>query len=388
MSEDRIVLSPGPVHVSPASWAAIRPLHHRSDEFRSIVRETEHMIRELLGTDAPIYTITASGTGGMEFAVTNLTCPGSKVLVVSGGKFGDRWSEICSSYGCWVNHVQVAAGKEIDPANIGERVANYGPDILALTHVESSTGLLAPLEELIGALPEPRPVIMLDAIASLGVESLAMDALGIDAVVVASQKAFAAPPGVSLVALSPRARKLTEIVEKSHSYYLSLKRYEEGQESGDTPFTPAIQTIQIMHRSLQRMREVGWEQVRNRHRTASRAWIEAARHIALEPFPEVPSDAVQAFLIPMSYGGSDLVAELEEREGIIVAGGQGPLEGRIIRTGFLGLHRGKVLERAICAIAKVLAEGGCVVDQEAARTVIGAVSDQGDLFYDTWGLDT
>lgn len=380
MREDRIVLSPGPVHVSPSSWASIRPLHHRSDEFRSIVRETEQMIRELLGTDAPIYTITASGTGGMEFAVTNLTCPGSKVLVVSGGKFGDRWSEICGSYGCWVNHVQIHPGKEIDVDNIGQRVAAYSPDILALTHVESSTGMRIPLEELVEALPEPRPVILIDAIASLGVESLAMDALGVDAVVAASQKAFAAPPGVSFVALSPRARELTQIVKKRHLYYFSLKRYEEGRKIGDTPFTPAIHTIQIMHHSLRRMREIGWERVRNRHRAASRACIEAARRIALESFPENPSDAVQAFTIPMCYGGSDLVAELAEREGIIVAGGQGAFKGKLIRTGFLGLHGRKTLERAIRAIARILAEGGCAVDPEAASTAIGAVSDQEDLF--------
>jgi aspartate aminotransferase-like enzyme len=380
MIEDRIVLSPGPVHVSPSAWASIRPLHHRSDEFMSIVRETERMIRELLETDAPVYTITASGTGGMEFAVANLTRPGSKVLVVAGGKFGDRWSEICGAYGCRVHHVRLSPGKEIDVDDVVRRVAANRPDILALTHVESSTGMRVPIEALIGALPEPRPLVMIDAIASVGVESFSMGALGIDAAVAASQKAFAAPPGVSFVALSPRARESARTAKNRHRYYLSLERYEEGRERGYTPFTPAIHTIQIMYRSLRTMREVGWERVRNRHRAAARACIEAARHMSLESFPDNPSDAVQAFAIPASYGGPDLVSDLAEREGVIVAGGQGPLRGRLIRIGFLGIHGGRTLERAVGAMARILAEGGCAVDREAALEAIGAVSDREDLF--------
>ena len=380
MREGRIVLSPGPVHVSPSQWEGLRHLHHRSDEFRTIVRETEGMIQELIGTDSPVYSISASGTGGMEFAATNMTSPGYTVLVVSGGKFGDRWAELCGAYGCRVNHVQLPPGVAIDVGNIVERVRAYGPDILALTHVESSTGLRAPIEELIGALPEPRPVIMLDAIASVGAESLSMDAWGIDAVVAASQKAFAAPPGASFVVLSPRAQKLTQIVNRRHLYYFSLRRYEKGRQKGDTPFTPAIHTMQIMHRSLRRIQEIGWERVRERHRRASRAFIEAAAHLSLKSLPENPSDAVQVFKIPDGYGPADLVGELAEREGLIVAGGQGQLAGKVVRTGFLGLHGGKTLERAIDSIARVVAQGGCVVDAGAARRAMEVISDQEDLF--------
>lgn len=380
MRDAPIMLSPGPVTVSPSAWTSIRPLHHRSDEFRRIVLDTERLIRELLETSSPVYTVTASGTGAMEFAVANLTGPGARVLAVSGGKFGDRWSEICRAYGCRVDRYTFPPGERIDVSRVVERIERDRPEILTVTHVESSTGLRLPLDVLSDALTEPRPLVVVDAIASLGVESLPMDRWGLDAVVAASQKAFAAPPGVGFVALSPRATARAQTVDGEKRYYLSLERYEAGRRNGDTPFTPAIHTVQIMHRSLRRMREIGWEGVRNRHRDASRAYIAAARHIGLKSFSAEPSDSVQAFVIPESYRDSDLVSKLAEREGIIVAGGQGPLRGTVLRTGFLGLHRGETLQRAVEGTGRVLADGGCVVDAAAAREALDAYTAREDLY--------
>ncbi len=378
MNEERIVLSPGPVHIPPHIWGEIRPVHHRSDEFRAIVRETESMMRELLGTASPVYTVTSSGTGGMEFAVANVTAPGSRVLVVSGGKFGDRWGELCRVYGCVTEIVRFPEGKAIDVGRVVERAGKMRPDCIALTHVESSTGLLLPLEMLLGALPGTRPVIMLDAIASVGVETLDTDAWGVDVVVTASQKAFGAPPGVSFVCLGPRARDCAMRTGRQ-LFYMSLERYEEGRTRGDTPFTPPVHIVQIVHRSLEKMRIIGWESARDRHRLASRAFTEALRHFTLDTFPENPSDAVQAFNIPKAYGSKRLVVELA-RKGIIVAGGQGPLAGAVMRTGFLGLHGAPALSRAVSSIASVLRDGGCRVDEESAERAIGVLSDQQELF--------
>lgn len=378
MSEERIILSPGPVHTPPGIWEEIRPVHHRTDEFRAIVRETESLMRELLGTTSPVYTVTSSGTGGMEFAVANVTSPGSRIMVVSGGKFGDRWGELCEVYGCVTEILRFPEGKAIDVNRIVERVGAIRPDILTLTHVESSTGSLLPLETLIGALPATRPVILLDAIASAGAETLEADAWGVDVTVTASQKAFGAPPGVSFVSMGQRARDLAMRAGRK-LYYLSLEKYEEGRTGGDTPFTPPVHVVQIVHRSLKKMRAIGWDRVRDRHHRASRAFTEALRHCALVTFPEHPSGAVQAFCIPMTYGSKDLVEELA-REGIIVAGGQGSLAGKVIRTGFLGLHGSPALARAVSSIAAVLRDAGCRIDEESAERAIGALSDQQELF--------
>ncbi|MCK4350480.1 MAG: alanine--glyoxylate aminotransferase family protein, partial [Candidatus Krumholzibacteria bacterium] len=138
-SNEKIVIAPGPVHVHRSLRDAVRPMHHRSPPFRKIVRETESMIAGLLETESPVYTLTASGSGAMEAVVANLTSPADRVLIVSGGKFGDRWGEIFQAYGCRSETLQFEPGEAIDIAAVAEAARAGKPDILACTHVESST---------------------------------------------------------------------------------------------------------------------------------------------------------------------------------------------------------------------------------------------------------
>jgi aspartate aminotransferase-like enzyme len=312
--------------------------------------------------------------------VANVTRPGSRVLVVSGGKFGDRWREISEALGCRTDALRFAAGEAIDIGAVAERVERDEPEFLALTHVESSTGLLLPLRELIDALPRPRPVLIVDAIASLGVEEFAMDAWGIDVAVAACQKAFAAPAGLSFVSMGERARILMERCTRE-LYYFSLKRYEAGRTSGNTPFTPAIEIIQLVHNALGTIRDMGWETMQQRHRTASRAFLEAARHLSLESLPKSPSAAVQALVLPQPCRGKGFVETLAARTGIIVAEGQGELRGRIVRTGFLGLHSGKAILFVIKELGSLLLDMGCSVDPDAAGRALEELSDQAEIVW-------
>lgn len=336
------------------------------------------MIRKVLETSSPVYLITASGTGAMEAAVANVTRPGSKVLVVSGGKFGDRWRDICATYNCRAETLHFEPGEAIDVDAVVSKVEQEKPEYLALTHVESSTGLLLPLEELVRALPDPRPVVIVDAIASIAVEELVMDDWGLDVVVGACQKAFAAPPGVSFISVGERAQKLVKNCTRE-LYYFSLKRYEEGRSSGDTPFTPAIEIMQMVYNALCTIGSLGWERMRDRHRKASRIFIEAARHISLESFPKSPSSAVQALILPAECRGQRFVETLAEKEGIIVADGQGPLRDSIIRTGFLGLYSGDTILIIIKALGALIRVAGCPADLESAERVAEELSDQADF---------
>ncbi len=378
-SDENFVIAPGPVHVHRSLRDAVKPMHHRSDAFRKIARETASMIAELLETKSPVYILTASGTGTMEAAVANLTNPGDRVLIVSGGKFGDRWGEIFQAYGCRSETLQFEHGEAIDIAAVAEAARAGNPEILACTHVESSTGLLLDLEELSQSLPEPRPLLLVDGIASLGAEELKMNDWRVDAVVAASQKAFASPPGVGFIALGPRALELAKQPGPAN-YYFDLSRYEAGRETGDLPFTPAIDTIQMVHEALGRAKGIGWGQMRERHRLAAEAFTAAARHLGLEPFPQNPSSAVQVFLLPDNCNNSNILELLVERHGIIAAGGQGSLDGRIVRVGFLGLHGGRRLVRAVRALADVLSELGCHVDLPAAERALKPVMDLEDIF--------
>ncbi len=377
--EERIVVSPGPVHVPASRWEEIPPAHHRTGMFREIVLETESMIKELLGTGSPVYMMTASGTGAMEAAIANMTVPGSRVLVVTGGKFGDRWVEIGDSYGCRTEVMRFAPGQAVDIDAVIGKVNDVRPSYVAVTHVESSTGLLLPLQELMLALPEPRPITIVDAIASMGVEELEMDAWGIDVVAGACQKAFAAPPGVSFLCVGKRAYRFIEDRPRA-LYYFSLHRYEQGRGEGDTPFTPAIQMIQMMHRSLTGMKGMGWDRVRERFVKTAKAFIAAAQHISLRSLSENPSSAVQALLLPERCWGKGVVERLASDARIIAADGQGPLKGKIVRTGFLGLYGGKKIQRIVTSLGNLLIDMGCEADLDAASRSIRELSDQTDLF--------
>ncbi len=372
----RIILSPGPVDIDISRFQNIVPMHHRSNSFRRIVIETEEMIRRCIVTSSPVYLITSSGTGAMEAAVANVTRPGERVLAVSGGKFGDRWAEICGAYGCDVDVLGLRPGEAVDIDMIVSKVRRYDPDHITLVHVESSTGLLFPLEELLAALPESRPCVIVDAISSVGAEDIKMDEWGMDVLVGAVQKAFAAPAGVSFVSLGKRGMERMMGCTRD-LYYFSLKRYERGREHGETPFTPAVRSIQMVHQSLSRMEELGWEVLRERHKKSSNAYLSATAHLKLPSYSAVPSSAVQALLIPDELIDSDLVSRLDER-GVIVAGGQGENAGKLIRTGFLGLYGIGVIKRIIEALSSIVIEAGFSIDTESIEReliLIGGLED-------------
>jgi aspartate aminotransferase-like enzyme len=375
---NRILVSPGPVHVPASLSEGLPPLHHRSGEFRLVVRETESMMRELLHTEAPVYLLTASGTGAMEAAIANVVDEGSRVLVLSGGKFGDRWAELCRAFGCRTECLRIPDGRAIDVAAVCARVDRSRPDFLVLTHVESSTGLLLPLRALAGALSSERPMVVLDAVSSLCVEDLEMDAWGIDVVVGACQKAFAAPPGASFVSMGTRARELMKR-RRPRLYYLDLNRYEPGRESGDLPFTPAVRPLQILHRSLARMREIGIEKVKERHRTISSAFLAAACHFSLDSFAQQPSSSVQVLRLDASCDGEEVLDALAAR-GFVAAGGQGGLRGRVLRTGFLGLFGSATMLSFVSALGAVLADRGVAVDVPSAEREIRGMRFSEDLF--------
>ncbi len=373
-AREKILITPGPVHIDPRRWTRLEPMHHRSAPFRKIVRETEEMIGELAGSSSPVYLLTASGTGAMESAMANIAREGRRVLVVSGGKFGDRWGELASHYGCSTDIIRFDPGEAYDIDTILLRIEADGPEILALTHVESTSGLLLPLKDLLEKLPSKRPLVLLDAVASLGSEELLMDDWGVDLLVGAGQKALAAPPGVSFVIVGERTS-----MRGNAPYYFSFDRYEKGRGVGNTPFTPAVQSIQLLHQSLSVMRSIGFAEMRLRHEASSTAFIKAAAALSLSSFPRNPSSSVQALVPPEGVEAWAIIEQLLEKSGFIAAGGQDGLEGRIIRTGFLGLLGGETISRLVSALAAIMEGAGAAVDTEGAERAISAVCQQRDI---------
>ncbi|MCK4539006.1 MAG: alanine--glyoxylate aminotransferase family protein [Candidatus Krumholzibacteria bacterium] len=361
-----LLLTPGPVHIQPGAWGSLEPVHHRTERFREIVRESSAMIGVLAGTSRDVFFLTASGSGAMESAICNLTSPGTRVMTVSGGKFGDRWTELALAFGCDVDPVRFEPGKRIDVSIILDRMEKKTPAVITLVQVESSTGLLLELGKLLESLPEPRPLVILDAVASLGSEEIRMDDWGIDLLVSAGQKALAAPPGISLVIASERAAALYR-KNDNRKYYFSYRRYEEGMLTMDTPFTPAVQSLQIMHGSLVKMKDDGVEAVRERHAVFAQAFLRAAALLGLECFPEVPSASVQALRMPQGVIADDLLLYLVDKKGLRLTGGQGELKGKMIRTGFLGVHCAGVTRSLVEGLAGGLREQG--FDRDLGRAL-------------------
>jgi aspartate aminotransferase-like enzyme len=373
---DLILLTPGPVHIDPRRFATLPEMHHRTGPFREIVMDTVRMLGELCGSEESALLLAASGTGAMEAVVANIARPGAKVLVVEGGKFGRRWGEIAKAFGCKVDILSFRMGERVDPGRIAERVKSFSPGLITLTHVESSTGLRLDIEGIVSALPDRSALIALDAIASAGSERIMMDEWGIDILAGAGQKALAAPPGISFVIAGPRAVEAASANPRPR-FYFALKRYRDGIKAGDTPFTPAVHSVQVMHGSLDNIREKGIEAVMARHEASSAALLGAAEVLGMRSFPEVPSRSVQAFLPPQAVSCEELIRSMEERHGIILAGGQDEMAGKIVRTGFPGIYSGKVLERLMAGLAEVTGRKERLAE---ALAMLGQIRDLPPLF--------
>jgi aspartate aminotransferase-like enzyme len=278
-----------------------------------------------------------------------------------------------------VETVSFGPGAPFDIEVIMDRVRSFRPEVIAVTHVESSTGTLFPLKEFTDALPREKPLLVVDAIASLGVEDLEVDHWGIDLVISAGQKALAAPPGISFICMNHKARERSEDCGRP-LYYFSAGRYEAGCEKGDTPFTPAIQTVQILKYTLDTLKKTGWERMKRRHRESSVAITEAYRDLGMKSLSMRPASSVQAMKVPPGCDSSSFIEKLAKRYGVVIAGGQGELKGKVIRSGYTGLYSGKTLSLAVRAIGELLQAEGFTPEFESALARMEPLAGQNDIF--------
>jgi aspartate aminotransferase-like enzyme len=292
------LLAPGPTPVPPEVLAALaKPvIHHRTPQFGAVLAKVQQGLRELFGTTEDVLVLAASGTGAMEGSVTNLCSPGDEVIVVNGGKFGERWTKICQSYGVTVREIRVEWGRAVVPQMVGTALAEY-PKARAvyMQASETSTCALHPVAEVAKLTRKTDTLLVVDGITAVGVLPLPMDALGIDVLVTGSQKALLLPPGLAFVALSPRAWAATEQA-KLPRFYFDFKREKKGVAEKSTAWTPAISHINGLDAALDLMKAEGWANVHARHdrRRAPRAPGAGARpHAARARGPEPGGDGGQ-----------------------------------------------------------------------------------------------
>jgi aspartate aminotransferase-like enzyme len=303
----------------------------------------------------------------MEGAVVNTLSPGDPVIVVRGGKFGERWAEICEAYGVRVLPVDVPYGKSVDPATVAETLKE-NPTVKAVfaTHSETSTGAIHDIQALAALVRNTAAILIVDAITSLGVLDLPMDAWGVDVVVAGSQKAIMLPPGLAFAALSDKAWALTPNA-RLPKYYFSFTAERKAIEKNQSAYTPAVSLVVGLRESLRVILAEGLPSVFDRHDRLARATRAGVQALGLELFAEHPGCACTAVKAPAGIEGGPIVKGFRKR-GITIAGGQGSMKGKIFRISHMGYVDGFDVLTALAALESVLADLGYPVKfGEAAR---------------------
>jgi len=333
------LLAPGPTPVPPevAAAMALPVIHHRTPQFGEMLAEVQEGLRELFGTGQDVLVLAASGTGAMEGSVTNLLSPGDEVVVVNGGKFGERWTKICQGYGVVVHEVTVEWGRAVEPAAVAHALEAH-PKVRAVfaQASETSTCVLHPVPALAELTRRRDVLLVVDGITAVGVVDLPMDRLGIDVLVTGSQKALMLPPGLAFVALSERAWAATERARLPR-FYFDFRRERKGVAERSTAWTPAISLIYGLRAALRLLFDEGLPEVYARHDRLARATRAAATALGLRLLaPDSPSPAATAIRLPDGLDGSALFRYLRDRMRVTFAGGQDRLKGKVIRIAHLG----------------------------------------------------
>jgi aspartate aminotransferase-like enzyme len=338
-------------------------------------------MKPFFGTTNDVAMLTCAGSGGLETAVVNTLSPGDVVLGVSIGSFGDRFAKIAGIYGADVTKIDVEWGHAADPDAVRDALrSNPGYRAVLLTHNETSTGVMNPIRELAAAVRDASPdsLILVDSVSGLGAVPFEMDEWGVDVVVTGSQKAWMAAPGLAMVAASERGWAATETARMPR-FYLDMRAHRESAAAGQTPFTPAIAVVYQVDEGLRLMQAEGKDNVFARHEAcaaASRAGL-AALGFDLFADPPFASKTVTAAKLPEGHDWKAFNGAIKSH-GVVLAGGQGKLTGKIFRLGHLGsVTVGEVID-AIAVLERVAVEQGRRIEpgQAVAAAQAAALSVQ------------
>lgn len=332
---------PGPTSLPPSvrEAGARQMINHRGPEFAAMLERILTGMKPYFGTSSDIAMITTAGTGGLEAAIVNTLSPGDRVLAVSIGAFGDRFAKIARTYGADVTTIEVEWGQAAEPAVLREELRrDPAYRAVLLTHNETSTGVMNPIPELAAVVRQlaPGALILVDSVSGLGAVPFQMDAWGVDVVVTGSQKAWMAAPGLAMIAASPRAWAAMETATMPR-VYLDLRAHRDSHAAGETPWTPAIAVVYQVDEGIRLMSAEGADSVFARHEACAAAARAGLRALGFELFADQrhASRTVTAAAVPDDLDWKPFNAEIKRR-GLILAGGQGKLAGKVFRLGHLG----------------------------------------------------
>jgi aspartate aminotransferase-like enzyme len=362
-----LLLLPGPVPVAqPVLEAMAWPMiNHRGPEFAELLARLERGMQPVFGTSNDVLFLGSSGTGAMEAAVASCFSPGDRLLSCPVGVFGKRFAQIARGHGCDVEVLETPLGAALDAAALRARLQRDDAKSfrgILLTHNETSTGVQNDMAAIAAVTREHDALTLVDSVSGLGASPFAMDAWGYDVVVSASQKAFAAPPGVAVVAASERAWTAMER-SRGARFYFDLRTAREFASKGQTAWTPPISIFYALAVALERYHADGLEANFARHATYARAVRAAFEALGCTIFsrPDAHSVTVVAAYPPEGVDAAQLLKTLRERYGVVLSGGQGELTGKIVRFGTMGDVAENDLLGAIAALELALSDCGASI---------------------------
>lgn len=356
--------TPGPVAVPAEYLKALNNdlVYHREASFAALQESVMNGLAKLFLTRQPVYVLTASGTGAMESAVANLVNPQDRVIVAVCGKFGERWRELVIRFGGYVDELNRPYGESIPPDELERKLkSNDAARCVFTTLTETSTGALNDIKAFGEICYRLNRILVVDAVAGMGVDELQMDDWHIDVVLAGSQKGLAIPPGLSFIALSPRAWEQVEKCKNSR-YYFDLRKYRQFAEKGQTPWTPAISIYYALDLALKKFHRRGIKKNWQEKAALARYVRDKVSKMGFSIFPKNPANALTVIRLPEGVDGTKIVDICKTQYRILLANGQAEMRGKVVRIGHMApmtkTEADRVLKQFYLAYKKVAEKSG------------------------------
>ena len=358
------LFTPGPTPLLPAAQNAMAAFtaHHRTADFKALFTRVLADMKDFIGTSNDVLVIASSGTGAMEGSISNLTSPGDKVLVLTAGKFGERWRDLAKAYGCQVDLVEKPYGETFSLEEVRSKLT---PETRAVyvQATESSTGARHDVEGIARLVRKngDDTLLVVDAITGLGTTHFDVDGWGIDVIIGGSQKALMIPPGLAYLAVSERAWKRMETT-KNPRYYFDFRKERKSAAKGETAFTPATSLFAALGAALDFVRQMGngdlasgRQALVNNAELAAEMTRAGVKALGLKLYSSAPGAALTAVTAPAGLDSGKIVKEFRESFSAVVANGQGDMKGKLFRIAHIGYYDYLDTVGILAALEQVLA---------------------------------
>jgi aspartate aminotransferase-like enzyme len=388
------LFTPGPTPLLPAAQTAMASFtaHHRTADFRALFQRVLADMKEFIGTKNDVLVLACSGTGVMEASVSNLTSPGDKVLVLTAGKFGERWTGLAKAFGCKVDVLSAPYGETVPLDQVRAKLTD-GVRAVFVQATESSTGARHDVQGIAKIVRShgDDTLLVVDAITGLGTTDLDVDGWGVDVIIGGSQKALMMPPGLAYCAVSERAWKRMDTTS-SPRYYFDLRKERKAAAKGETAYTPATSLFAALGAALEFVRNMGHgnlamgrQELVNNAELCAAMTRAGAKALGLKLYPSTPAAALTAICAPDGLDSGKIVKQFRESFDAVVANGQGEMKGKIFRIAHIGYYDYLdtvgilgALEHVLARVSESSVEYGAAV-RAAQQVYARAVSENRQL---------